>query len=147
MRRWTGNFESGSLPDQISNDFQKWVKNALNRHAVPCTDAEAILKELIDAVSFAYVGRKHKLEQTGAGRPLRGSANLLSVEVADLLRKYGIRGNWLDTSWAGNTGLAAELEAIAQTALRLACGEACGVAARPARISKARKTLGKVHRN
>ena len=147
MRRWTGTFESGSLPDQISDDFQRWVKNALNRHAVPCTDAKEILRELTDVVSFAYVGRKHKLEQTGAGRPLSGPANLLSVDVADLLRKYGIRGNWLDPSWAGNTGLVAELEAIAQTALRQACGEANGVAARPARISKARKTLGKVHRN
>jgi len=40
----------------------------------------------------------------------------------------------------------AELEAIAQTAFRQACGEQVGVMARPARISKARKTLGKVHR-
>jgi hypothetical protein len=147
MRRWTGNFESGSLPDQISNDFQKWVKNTLDRHSVPSPVADEILRELTDVVSFAYVGRKHKLEQTGAGRPLSGPANLLSVDVADLLSKYGIRGNWLDTSWAGNTGLVAELEAIAQTTLRQACGDANGVAARPARISKARKALGKVHRS
>jgi hypothetical protein len=147
MRKWTGPFGSGSLPDQISDDFQRWVSNALNRHAVPCADAKEILRELTDVVSFAYVGRKHKLEQPGAGRPLNGTANLLSVEVANVLSKYGIRGNWLDPGWAGNTGLVAELEAMAQTALRLACGEANGVAARPARISKARKTLGKVHRN
>ena len=147
MRRWKGSFESGSLPEQISNDFQRWVKNTLNRHAVTCTDAKKILTELTDVVSFAYVARKHKLEQTGAGRPLNGPTNLLSVDVADLLSKHGVRGNWLDPSWAGNTGLVAELEAIAQTALRQACGEANGVAARPARISEARKILGKVHRN
>ena len=147
MRRWTGTFESGSLPVQVSNDFKRWAKNTLKRHAVPRTDAEEIVSELTDVVSFAYVGRKHKLEQTGAGRPLNGAANLLSVEVADVLSKYGIRGNWLDPGWAGNTGLVAELEAVAQTALRQACGEANGVAARPARISRARKTLGNVHRN
>jgi hypothetical protein len=147
MRRWSGTFESGSLPDQISNDFQRWAKNTLKRHAVPWTDAKEIASELTDVVSFAYVGRKHKLEQTGAGRPLNGAANLLSVEVAAVLSKYGIRGNWVDPGWAGNTGLVAELEAIAQTALRQACGEASGVAARPARISKARTILGKVHRN
>jgi hypothetical protein len=147
MRKWTGSFERGSLPDQISDDFQRWVSNILNRHAVPSADAKEILRELTDVVSFAYVGRKHKLEQPGAGRPLNGAANLLSVEVADVLSKYGIRGNWLDSSWAGNTGLVAELEAMAQSALRQACGEVNGVAARPARISRARKTLGKVHRN
>jgi hypothetical protein len=147
MRKWTGTFGSGSLPDKNSNDLQRWAINTLNNHAVPCNDAKEILRELIDVVSFAYVGRKHTLEQTGAGRPVNGPANLLSVDVADLLSKYGIRGNWLDTSWAGNTGLVAELEAIAQTVLRQACREANGVAARPARISRARKTLGKVHRN
>jgi hypothetical protein len=147
MRKWTGNFESGSLPGQIEKEFQRRVKNTLNRHAVRSTDANDILRELIDVVSFAYVARNHKLEKTGAGRPLSGTANLLSVDVADLLSKYGIRGNWLDPSWAGNTGLVAELEAIAQTAFRQACGEATGVAARPARITKARKSLGKVDRN
>lgn len=147
MRKWTGSFESGSLPDHISDDFQKWVGNALHRHGVPPADAQEILRELTDVVSFAYVGRNHKLEQPGAGRPLNGTANLLSVELADVLSKYGIRGNWLDPSWAGNTGLVAELEAMAQTALRQACGDVNGIAARPARITKARKTLGKVHRN
>jgi len=147
MRKWKGNFECGSLPDQISNDLEKWVKNALDRHSVPSPVADEILRELIDAVQYAYVGHEHKLEQTGAGRPLSGPANLLSVDVADLLSKYGIRGNWLDTSWAGSTGLVAEMEAFAQTAFRQACGEAGGVLARPARISKARKALGKVHRN
>ncbi len=146
MRKWQGNFECGSLPDQIGSDFEKWVKNALDRHSVPSPAAEELLKEMTDVVSFAYIGRRYELKQDGAGRPLHGPTNLLSVDVADLLGKYGIRGNWLDTSWAGNTGLTAEMEAIAQTTLRLACGGANGVAARPARISKARKALGKVHR-
>jgi hypothetical protein len=66
------------------------------------------------------------------------------VNVADLLMKNGIRGNCIDL---GEPGLVAELEAIAQTAFRLACGEGEGVLARPARIGNARKTLGKVHRH
>ena len=40
-----------------------------------------------------------------------------------------------------------KLEAVAQTAFREACSEPNGVAARPARISKARKMLGKIHRS
>jgi hypothetical protein len=77
-----------------------------------------------------------------------GPACLLSVNVADLLKEHGVRGNWLrlgddDEEYVGPV---TELEAIAQTAFREACGEQVGVMARPARISKARKTLGKVHR-
>jgi hypothetical protein len=147
MRKWTGPFGSGSLPDEVRRDLRRRIKKILNRHAVPFTDTKEIVRELTDEVSFAYAGRQHKLEQSGAGRPLNGPANLLSVRVADVLSTYGIRGNWLDLGWAGQTGPVADLEAVAQTALRQACGEAIGIAARPARISKARKTLGKVHRN
>jgi hypothetical protein len=147
MRKWAGNFECGSLPDQISKDLVKWGQNALARHSVPSPVADEILRELIHVVSFAYIGRKYKLEQTGAGRPLSAPANLLSVDVADLLSKYGVRGNWLNSGWAGNIGLVAEVEAIAQTSLRQAISSANGVTARPARISNARKVLGKVHRS
>src|SRR5262249_14820692 len=72
-----------------------------------------------------------------------------SVNVADLLKKHGVRGNWLqlgDETEHGAMGPVAELEALAQTAFRQACGDQAAVMARPARISKARKTLGKVHR-
>ena len=80
---------------------------------------------------------------------MSGPANLLSVNVTDLLREHGLRGNWLhpgDDEEHGTIGPVAELEAIAQTAFREACGDQAAVMARPARISKARKTLGKVHR-
>jgi hypothetical protein len=147
MLKWTGSFGSGSLPDEVRRDLRRRIKKVLNRHAVPFTDTKEIVRELTDEVSYAYAGRDHRLEQSGAGRPLNGPANLLSANVADVLRKYGIRGNWLDPSWAGQTGPVAELEAIAQTALRQACGGSNGVSARPARITRARKTLGKVNRN
>jgi hypothetical protein len=147
MRKWTGNFECGSLPNQIRKDLGRRIKKILNRHAMPFPYTKEIVRELIDEVSFAYAGREHELQQNGAGRPTNGPANLLSVRVADILKNYGVRGNWLDLGWAGQTGLVAELEAVAQTALRQACGGANGVAARPARISKARRTLGKVHLN
>lgn len=123
------------------------IRKILKRHAVPYPDTKEIVRELIDEVSFAYAGRKHDLQQNGAGRPTNGAASVLSVRVADILKNYGIRGNWLGPGWAGQTGPVAELEAAAQTALRLACGGANGVMARPARISKARKTLGKVQLN
>jgi hypothetical protein len=147
MREWTGSFGCASLPDKVRKDLRRRIKKILNRNAVPFADVKEIVRELTDEVSFAYAGRKHKLEQSGAGRPLNGPANLLSVNVADVLRKYGIRGNWLDLSWAGQTGPVAELEAVAQTAFREACDIQGSVIARPARISKARKILGKVHRN
>jgi hypothetical protein len=145
-----GTLGSGSLPDEIRKDLRRRIKKVLNRHAVPFTDTKEIVRELTDEVSFAYAGHKHTLEQSGAGRPLDGPANLLSVNVADVLRKYGIRGNWLgygDDEVDGLIGPVAELEAVAQTAFREACKKQGGVAARPARISKARKTLGKVYRN
>jgi hypothetical protein len=147
MREWTGEFGCGSLPNDIRKDLGRRIRKILKRHAVPYPDTKEIVRELIDEVSFAYAGRKHDLQQNGAGRPTNGAASVLSVRVADILKNYGIRGNWLGPGWAGQTGPVAELEAAAQTALRLACGGANGVMARPARISKARKTLGKVQLN
>jgi hypothetical protein len=147
MRKWTGAVGSGSLPNHVMKDLRRRIKKILNHHEVPFADAKKILRELTDEVSFAYAGRGHTLEQDGAGRRLNAPANLLAVRVADVLDKYGIRGNWLDSGWAGQTGPVADLEAVAQTALRQACGGTNGVMARPARISEARKTLGKVYQN
>jgi hypothetical protein len=148
--KWTGNIGIASLPNEIKKDLRRRIKKTLNRHAVPFTDTKEIVRELTDEVSFAYSGRKHKLEQSGAGRPLNGPANLLSVNVADVLMRHGVRGSWLgygDDNEAGKIGPVAELEAIAQTAYREACDEPGAVMARPARISKARKILGKIDRN
>jgi hypothetical protein len=147
MRRWAGAVGCGSLPDHVRKDLRRRIKKILNHHSVPFAEIKGIVGELTDEVSFAYAARGHTLEQAGAGRPLNGPANLLSVRVADVLGKYGVRGNWVDLTWAGQTGPVAELEAVAQTALRQARGEMTGVVARPARISEARKLLGKVDQN
>jgi hypothetical protein len=148
MRRWTGTFESGSLPDETMKTLRGRIENILSRHAV--AQADEIVEELIDEVSWAFVGHKHKLEQGGPGRPANGPANLLSVNVADALKKYEIRGNWLGGGTEeedGQLGIVAELEAVALVALREACKVETGVMARPARISEARKMLGKIERN
>jgi hypothetical protein len=147
--RWTGEVGMASLPAKIENDLRRRAKNVLERHGVADEVANKIVVELVEEVTWAYAGRAHKLESGGPGRPLRGADNLLAVNVADLLKKQGIRGNWLslgDDEEDGLPGPVAELEAIAQTAFREACGEEKGVRARPARISKARKTLGKIER-
>src|ERR1035437_4712635 len=139
MPKWIGNLGSGSLPDQIKIRMEERSKRTLERLGLPGSVIKTIVDELVDEVSFSFAGREHKLQLDGAGRPPDGPAILLSVNVADLLQKHNIRGNWVDLSWAGKTGPVAELEAIAQTAFREACDKQGGVMARPARISKARK--------
>lgn len=131
-----------SLPKNVERDLRGWIEQALSRHGLPT--AEEIVEDIVHEVSYAFAGRQHLLNANGAGRPPDGVAMLLSVNVADLLEKRGIQGNW--QTWPGRAGPVTELEVIAQTALRLACGGAVGVLARPARISEARKALGKVHR-
>src|ERR1700722_11416620 len=111
MRRWTGAFASGSLPDHVRRDLRRRVKKILNHHAIPFVDTKEIVRELTDEVSFAYAARGHTLKQVGDRRPLNAPANLLSVRVADVLGKYGVRGNWLDLGGAGQTGPVADLEA------------------------------------
>src|SRR5262245_61701958 len=143
MRTWTGKIGIASLPVDIQGTLRGRITNVLQRHGVSGEILAKIVSALIDEVSWAYAGREHKLEAEGRGRPVSGPVNLLSVNVADLLRKNGLRGSWLqpgDDEEQGAMGLVAELEAIAQTAFREACGEQAGVMARPARITKARKT-------
>jgi hypothetical protein len=150
MRKWTGELGIKSLPDEIEAILRKRCKNTLERLGLPDSDVQEIVEKLIDEVSFSYAGNEHKLAVDGAGRPPDGPANLLSVNVADVLGQHGIHGNWLglgDNKEDGRIGPVAELEAIAQTTLREACGKLGGVLPRPARISKSRKLLGKIHRN
>src|SRR5215831_5218358 len=129
------------------------------------------------AKSLRHSRQCRKLAAEGRGRPASVAA-FLSVNAADLLKKEGLRGNWLqlgDDEEDGPIGLVAELEAIAQTAFRQAThrlqrhlsgelrretelekvvcpdesagqSKQAGVMARPARISKARRILGKVFR-
>ena|SRR5262245_47520893 len=149
MRMWKGRIGIASLPPEIGEALRRRSRNVLERHRVSNDVIGKVVSALFDEVSWAYAGRKHQLDAEGRGRPVSAPASLLSVNVADLLRKHGVLGNWLqlgDKQEYGAIGPVAELEAIAQTALREACGEQAAVMARPARISKARKTLGKVHR-
>lgn len=126
------------------------IENILGRHSVPFAEAQEIVEELADEVSWAFVAREHKLERGGRGRPADGPANLLSVNVADILMKHQIRGSWLGGGTEeedGQMGIVAELEAVSLAAFREACEREVGVMARPARISEARKMLGKIERN
>jgi hypothetical protein len=150
MRKWTGKLSCGSLEDKTMQTLRGRIENILGRHAVPSAEAQEIIEELTDEVSWAFAGRDHKLERGGRGRPADGPANLLSVNVADVLMKHKIRGSWLGGGTEeedGQLGIVAELEAVSLAALREACGSEVGVMARPARISEARKMFGKIERN
>ena len=151
MRKWKGKQLTigQGLPAEIQKALRRRSRHVLERHGIADELIDKIVSALVHQVSWAYNEREYKLEAEGPGRPVSGPACLLSVNVADLLQKHGVRGNWLqlgDEKEHGAMGPVAELEAIAQTALRQACGKEAAVMARPARISKARKTLGKVHR-
>ena len=149
MRTWNGKIGIASLPAEIQKTLRRRIRNVLERHGVPDEVIGNIVNDLVHQVSWAYAERDFKLDAEGPGRPVSGPAYLLSVNVDDLLGKHGVRGNWLkpgDDKEHGTIGPVAELEAYALGAFREACGDQAAVMARPARISKARKTLGKVHR-
>jgi hypothetical protein len=138
-----------SLPLVVINRLKTRVAAVLLRNQIANDVASKVISALIDAVSSAFVGRDLALVAAGAGRPMRASSNVLSIEVADLLKQAGIRGNWRmsgDEEWDGPIGIVAELEAIAQTALTDASGGNSGVMARPARITEAGRRLGKLFR-
>ena len=149
MHRWNGKMGIASLPAEIQETLRRRIRNVLERRGA-CDDLiRKVVRAIIDEVSWAYAGREHKLEAEGPGRPVSGPVNLLSVNVDDLLGKHGVRGNWLQFDADKEQraiGSVAELETIAQTAFREACGEQAAAMARPARITTAHKTLGKVHR-
>ncbi|WP_426437532.1 hypothetical protein [Bradyrhizobium genosp. P] len=105
-----------------------------------------IVEELVDEISWAFAGSGHALKRTGRGRPVDGAEKLLAVRVPEILRGHGVRGNWLEGD-AGEIGIVAELEAVAQAALRQARKEQRETHSRPARTSEAGRILGKVHRN
>ena len=149
MRTWRGNIGIESLPAEIHKTLERRTRNVLERHGASADVIRKVVSAVIEEVSWAYAGREHKLIADRAGHPVSGPANLLSVNVADRLEGCGLRGNWLqvgDNEEHGTIGVVAELEAIAQAAFREACGDQTGVMARPARITEARKALGKVHR-
>jgi hypothetical protein len=125
-------------------------KSVLLSHGFPADEVDELIRNLIHQLGYAFAARKHQLGAGERGRPPDGSANILSAVVADILAEHGIRGNWLlpgDEEEHGLAGPVAEIEAILQSELRQADGEEVAAMARPARISKAHKTLGKIHRS
>lgn len=140
----------GSLHPLIRDDLRRRVTNTLRRYGTSATVTSEVTERLIDVVSYAYVARDFVLASEGCGRPVDGPFNLLSVDVEDALKSAGISGNWMlpgDEEADGVIGPVAEIEAIAQAAFRDACGLAKPTAARPARLTGARKRLGSVIRN
>jgi hypothetical protein len=149
IKEWSGQPGIIGLPGKVEQEAKKRCKNVLERHDIPTEEADELAQELVHQVGFALAGDSHKLGTGGRGRPLDGSANVLSVVVADILGAHNLAGNWLlpgDDTEDGVMGPVTEIEAILQTALREARGHGDAAMARPARVSRARKTLGKVHR-
>ena len=149
MRRWTGDFEQGALPEDVEEALRRRCRNIfINRSKLAENAAEQIAQVIVDEVSFAFVGRGHELSHNGRGRPIKGTSLLLSARIADILEQSGIRGKWRalsDDDEDAAVGIVAELEAVALTALQQAWTRPPnGAKARPARISEARKVLGKI---
>ncbi|MGY3578917.1 hypothetical protein [Bradyrhizobium sp. USDA 4504] len=148
MYKWEGNLRCASIPKEITEDLQQRTTEVLKRHGL--SDRSDIVQALIDEVSWAFAGGEHKLRGSGRGRPVDGPEKLLSVLVANVLSEHGIRGNWLglgDEQEDGVMGVVAELESVALAALRQARKKDCSTMSRPARVSEARKMLGRVRRN
>jgi hypothetical protein len=152
LRKWknpSGKTVIGALPDKIEQQLRSRTANVLERHGHTEDLVTRIVQEIVDVVSYAYVGRQFQFEKQGRGRPPSVSGNVLSVDVIRIFKDVGVRGNWLapgDDQEDGVPGPVAEIEAIAQTAYKEACGLEGGILARPARISEAGKKLGKVTR-
>jgi hypothetical protein len=149
-RHWSGFLDIVDLPEEMEVRARTRCQKVLERRGIPADEADTVVQKLIDQIGYALAGDNHELGAGERGRPLDGSANILSVVVADILKEHGVRGNWLlpgDEEEDGLMGSVAELEAILQTELGLARGKENAAIARPARISNARKTLGKVHRD
>ena len=143
MYRWSGTSSSASLPTGIEKELRRRIEDILNSHGFSGT--QEVVQELTDQVSYAFAGRRHTLRRKGPGRPPSGPEMLLSANVADVLKKHGVQGNW--QTWPGQAGPVAEIEAVAQSAFRIACGGKVGTLTRPARITEARRTLGNIYRS
>jgi hypothetical protein len=152
MRKWVnpggpGTISCGTLPSEIEEQLRRRTTNVLKRHGQTCDVIDKVVPRIFDAVSYAFAGRNLRFEKQGPGRPADVAGNILSSEVASVLGNAGLRGNWLapgDAEEDGAPGLVAELEAIAQSAYKKASGSTAGTASRPARISEAKKLLGKI---
>jgi hypothetical protein len=148
MYKWSGAPGSASLPKPVEEELRRRTTKILDRHGLG--GRSDIVQEIVDEVSWALAGSKHQLKQGERGRPVNAPEKLLAVLVPEVLKKHGVRGNWLgtgDDEEDGVMGTVAELEAVAQAALRQARNQDRGTMSRPARTSEARRILGKVFRN
>ena len=148
MYKWTGAAGCASLPKAVEEELRRRTMKILDRHGLG--DQTDIVQEIVDEVSWALAACKHELKRGNRGRPVNAPEKLVAVLVPDVLNKHGVRGNWLSTGddeEEGGMGIVAELEAVAQAALRQARSQECETMSRPARISESRKILGKVFRN
>ena len=144
MYKWTGAPGCASLEKDVEEELRRRATNILDRHGLG--DRLDIAQELIDEVSWALAASQHKLTRSGRGRPVDGPEKLLAVLVPELLKRHGVRGNWVQGS-DGEIGVVSELEAVSQAALRQARKHERETISRPARTSEARRILGNVHRN
>jgi len=148
MYKWSGSAGSASLPKPVEEELRQRTTKILDRHGLG--GRSDIVQEIVDEVSWALAACKHELKQGNRGRPVNAPEKLIAVLVPEVLKKHGVRGNWLSTGddeEEGVMGIVAELEAVAQAALRQARNQVRGTMSRPARTSEARRILGKVFRN
>lgn len=144
MYKWTGGPGCASLKKEVEEELRRRTTNILDRHGLG--DRLDIVQELVDEVSWAFAASGHNLARSSRGRPVDGPEKLLAVLIPEFLKKHGIRGNWLQGD-SGEIGIVAELEAVAQAALRRARNQGRETMSRPARTREAGRILGKVHRN
>ena len=171
MREWNGPTRGGAVDTEIIEELNSRVRNCLSSCPLTPSEIDKIVHDTAKAVQYAFVGRDNQLISNKPGRPARAAQTLLAKEVPDILEKNGIRGNWMalgDDEEDGEIGVVALAESYAQSALSDAIGRhqqivdqaaideqngttiavnnAKAVSARPARLSKAGRVLGKLIR-
>lgn len=140
----------GSLPPKIEEEVRRRVSAVLARDKMPEPEIAALVERLIEETTHAFLLDGAILPAPGRGKPRDAARDILSALVSEILAAKGLRGNTLgiaddEDDIPGTPGLVSELESIVMTARDQAVdSNAPGVAARPARISNARKLLGKI---
>lgn len=145
-----GATSAGSLPPKIEEALRTRLENALLRNGVGQEDRGPIIERLVEETTHGVLLNGSKLPAQGRGKPRDAAREYLSAVTGSLLSGCGLAGVTLgaaddEDDVPGTPGLIAEIESIVMTARDQAVNpSAPGVAARPARISNARKTLGKI---
>lgn len=147
-----GKSNVGSLPECVEIELRQLLEGILNRYPKTHAVRSKIITELIYETSHAALLRDAEIPARGRGRARSVGKDFLSVRACDILNKYGFRGNTLSLAKngkhhvSGAPGLVAELESAVMTACERAHNfNAPPVNARPARISNARNSLGKIN--